>query len=76
MEYLETHREYLFIHTLEKWDRSGIIVSQAHRKHNKEGDLFKTSLGKCDIGPSTVLVDRELFFRNSGFREDLEICED
>lgn len=76
MDYLETHREYQFIHTLERWERNGSIISQSHRKHNKEGDLFTVSLGKCEIGPSTVVVDRELFLKNSGFREDLEICED
>lgn len=76
LNYLESHKEYKFIHTLEKWDRQGSIVSQAHRKHTKQGDLFKIALGKCEIGPSTVLIDRDLFIGNSGFREDLEICED
>lgn len=76
IEYLRAHQNYRFIHTLERWERNDKIVSQAHRKHNKEGDLFKTSLGKCEIGPSTVMMDRELYRQNDGFRNDLEICED
>ncbi|MBI9098884.1 MAG: glycosyltransferase family 2 protein [Spirochaetaceae bacterium] len=76
IEYLSKHREYRFIHTLEKWERRGITVSQRHRKHEKEGDLFRTSLGKCEIGPSTVMMDRSLFQSLGGFRDDLEICED
>ncbi len=76
IEYLGNHQNIRFIHTLERWERNDKIVSQAHRKHNKEGDLFKTSLGKCEIGPSTVMMGREIYLENNGFRNDLEICED
>lgn len=65
-----------FVHTGEIWMRNGKEVSQAHRKHRREGDLFEVSLGKCEIGPSTVMMTRDLFFETGGFREDLEICED
>ena len=74
--YLQSNRQYRFIHTLEKWIRNNKIVSQNHRKHHKSGDLFETSLGKCEICPSTVLMEKELFIKYGGFREDLEICED
>jgi len=76
INYLENHLNFRFIHTLERWERNGKIISQAHRKHEKEGDLFKTSLGKCEIGPSTVIMERDLFVQFRGFRSDLEICED
>lgn len=76
IEYLDRHREFKFIHTLERWERNEKIVSQAHRKHIKEGDLFHSSLRKCEIGPSTVMMERELYLENDGFRSDLEICED
>lgn len=65
-----------FVHSLERWERNGKVVSQVHRKHKKEGDLFETSLGKCEIGPSTVVMERTLFMHYGGFRNDLEICED
>ncbi len=76
IEYLNKYRDIKFIHTREKWLREGMEVSQNHRKHRKEGDLFKTSLGKCEIGPSTVMIEKELYHSVGGFREDLEICED
>ncbi len=76
LRYLDKHKEFLFIHSLEKWIRNRIEVSQIHRKHKKEGDLFEISLGKCEIGPSTVMIDKDLFLSVHGFREDLEICED
>jgi glycosyltransferase involved in cell wall biosynthesis len=74
--FLSRHRDFRFIHTLERWERNGKVVSQAHRKHEKEGDLFRTSLGKCEIGPSTVIMERDLYQHYGGFRNDLEICED
>lgn len=76
LAYLTLNPHYRFIHTLERWERNGKIISQSHRKHIKEGDLFEIALGKCEIGPSTVIMERELFDHFGGFREDLEICED
>ena len=76
MQVLKSNPQYRFIHTLERWIRNDKVVSQKHRKHEKAGDLFQTSLGKCEIGPSTVLMEKSLFYENGGFREDLEICED
>lgn len=67
---------FLLCHTLEVWNRSGKIISQKKQKHKREGDLFSDCLKKCIIGPSTVLMDKELFNKTGGFREDLEIAED
>ena len=63
-------------HTRERWLRSGRIVSQRGQRHRRSGDLFADSLRKCIIGPSTVLLRREVFERAGGFRTDLEIAED
>ncbi len=63
-------------HTRELWLRNGTVVSQASQKHKRSGDLFFDSLVKCVIGPSTVMLERDLFHEAGGFREDLEIAED
>jgi len=63
-------------HTRELWLRDGSVVSQAGQKHRREGDIFRDSLKKCVIGPSTVVLERALFAEYGGFREDLEIAED
>lgn len=63
-------------HTREEWNREGRILSQAKFRHAREGDLFADALKKCTIGPSTVMIKRELYQRSGGFREDLEIAED
>jgi glycosyltransferase involved in cell wall biosynthesis len=63
-------------HTRERWLRSGRVISQRGQRHRRSGDLFADSLRKCIIGPSTVLLRREVFERAGGFREDLEVAED
>ena len=63
-------------HTRELWLRDGKIVSQSSQRHKREGGLFLDSLKKCIIGPSTVMMERDLFVEIGGFRDDLEIAED
>lgn len=63
-------------HTRERWIRDGREVSQAGQRHQREGDLFQDALTKCIIGPSTVMIDRDIFTELGGFRGDLEVAED
>lgn len=68
-----------FSHTRERWIRDGREISQAGRRftrYKRSGDLLADSLVKCIIGPSTVMMSRELWDRTGGFRADLEIAED
>lgn len=63
-------------HTRERWMRAGREVSQRRLRHRRRGDLFPDALRKCIIGPSTVMMERNLYLERGGFREDLEIAED
>lgn len=63
-------------HTREAWLRSGKVISQATQRHRREGRIFADSLAKCIIGPSTVMMDRELYESTGGFEGDIEIGED
>ena len=63
-------------HTRERWLRDGRTISQRRQRCRRSGDLFAESLRKCIIGPSTVLLRRDVFAHAGGFREDLEIAED
>jgi len=74
--YFEEHQEIQICHTRETWQRGEKIVSQAGQKHRRSGIIFADALKKCIIGPSTVMMRRELFEELGGFREDLEIAED
>ena len=64
------------IHTREIWDRNGKPVSQSGQRHMRSGDVFADALVKCMIGPSTVMMRREVFLDFGGFDETLEIAED
>ncbi len=63
-------------HCREIWLRGDRVVSQKSQKHARKGDVFEDSLKKCIIGPSTVVMETELFYSLGGFREDMEIAED
>ena len=64
------------IHTREKWLRGERIISQKSQKHKREGYIFEDALWKCIIGPSTVMLEKSLFYEAGGFRENLEVAED
>ena len=66
----------LICHTQEIWQRNGKIISQKKQKHKREGDIFFDSLKKCIIGPSTVMMKRNLFIDSGMFHPGLEIAED
>ena len=63
-------------HTREVWIRNGREVSQAGQRHRRQGRIFSDALRKCIIGPSTVMIDVDLYKQSGGFREDLEVAED
>lgn len=63
-------------HTRELWLRGEKTVSQKGQKHRRQGDIFEDALKKCIIGPSTVMIERSLYFETGGFHERIEIAED
>ncbi len=74
--FFQAYPDLRICHTREIWKRGERIVSQAGQRHKRSGFIFADSLKKCIIGPSTVMMQRELFEQLGGFREDLEIAED
>lgn len=74
--FFREHPDIRICHTREIWQRGQKIVFQAGQRHKRSGDIFPDALKKCIIGPSTVMMRRELFQEFGGFREDLEIAED
>lgn len=76
LKYIQNNPSIRIIHTREEWNRSGKIVSQKGQKHNRSGDIFDDALVKCIIGPSTVMIKRDLWDEVGGFNENLEIAED
>ncbi len=74
--YFLKNPQYRIIHNREIWIEKGKIKSQKKQKHKRMGDIFEDALKKCIVGPSTVMLERTLFEKYGGFREDLEIAED
>jgi glycosyltransferase involved in cell wall biosynthesis len=64
------------IHTREFWLRGEKIVSQKKQRYARRGRIFRDALEKCIIGPSTTLMEKQVFKELGGFRDDLEIAED
>ena len=63
-------------YTDEIWIRHGIRVNprQIHQKHS--GWLFESSLPRCIISPSSIMLRRTLWDQLGGFDEQLPACED
>ena len=74
--FFEEHPGIPLCHTREVWVRNGRVISQSKQRHKREGDVFGDALKKCIIGPSTVMLTRQLFWEHGGFHERLEIAED
>lgn len=76
LRWLDSNREILIMQTKEIWIRNGVRVN-APKSHEKiGGDIFKQSLDRCMITPSSVILSRELFDSSGGFNESLQACED
>lgn len=76
INYFNNHPKTNVLHTLERWEMNGKFVSQKKRKHKREGDIFRDSLQGCIIGPSTVVIKKEIFNKLGGFNNYIEVGED
>ena len=69
-------RPFRWCHTRERWIRDGRVLSQRKFRHRREGDILVDALNKCIVGPSTVMMERDLFEEVGGFDERIEVAED
>jgi glycosyltransferase involved in cell wall biosynthesis len=74
--WLKANPGFRIMQTCEIWIRNGKRVNppQTHKKIH--GDIFKPSLARCMVTPSSVLMEKELFLETGGFNETLRACED
>ncbi len=75
-QFLQTHPFYQIMQSQEIWIRNGKRVNA--RKHHKkpQGWIWRESLERCMISPSSVLIKRDLFDLYGTFDESLPACED
>lgn len=60
----------------ERWIRDGRRVNPGLRHAMRAGRIFRESLARCLVSPSSVVFRRELFGRYGPFDERLPACED
>ena len=62
--------------TDEIWMRNGKFVNKSRKYIRPSGDIFYKCLEVCAVTPSSVVMERELFFDYGGFDESFPVCED
>ncbi len=60
----------------EAWYRNGTLFSKPGHLRQESGDLFDASCQRCAIGPSCVMLTRELWDESGGFDKRFRVCED
>lgn len=70
------HPAFEISQTKEFWVRRGNRVNPPKTHEKTEGYIFKQSLLRCMVTPSSVMLTRALFLDAGGFDESLPACED
>lgn len=62
--------------TDETWVRNGKFVNKSAKYIRPQGDIFYNCLEVCAVTPSSVMMEKTLFFEYGGFDETFPVCED
>jgi glycosyltransferase involved in cell wall biosynthesis len=62
--------------TGEIWMRNGVRVNPCVHHRKPDGDILASSVARCVVSPSAVMLQRQLFESLGGFDEGLPVCED
>jgi glycosyltransferase involved in cell wall biosynthesis len=76
MRFFQTHPAYRICHTEEIWIRNGQRLNQHARHAKPEGRIFTASLPLCTVGPSSIMMHREVLDQAGLFDSNLYACED
>jgi len=60
----------------EEWCRNGEKMKKPKYWEQRGGELFAESVERCAIGPSCVMMRRDLWNESGGFDERYRVCED
>ncbi len=78
-EQVAFHKEnprLLISQTDEVWIKNGVRINPNKLNVKQAGDIFQSSLSRCMISPSAVILHRSLFDEVGLFDESLVVCED
>ena len=76
VEFLNNNSDYKSVYTDEIWIRSGVRVNQKNKHRKYGGQIYRNCLPLCIISPSSILLEKDLFFQLGCFDENLPACED
>lgn len=60
----------------EKWIKDGAVIVKKQNQAKHDGEIFFNCLKSCFIGPSTVLIKRDVFLDVGLFDDRYVVCED
>lgn len=76
LRFHDQNRPFLFSQTDDVWIRNSERVNKMKIHEVREGDIFESSLRRCLICCSSVMIKKSLFEDVGGFDENLVTCED
>jgi glycosyltransferase involved in cell wall biosynthesis len=76
LHYFSHNPEVRIVYGEEIWIRNGIRVNQKAIHKKSGGSIFLACVEQCLIGPSSVMLEKKLFFEMGGFDESFVVCED
>ena len=74
--WLSNNPSYNIVQTKEIWIRRGVRVNPPKTHEKIGGFIFKESLKRCMITPSSVMLRKKLFTEAGKFNESIPACED
>lgn len=74
--FFREHPDAQICQTEEVWIRHGRPLVPRPYLRKLSGSIFESSLRRCMVSPSAVMLRRELFDHRGGFDETLPACED
>ncbi len=76
VEFLRENPGLNAVYTDEIWIRNGVRLNQKKKHRKYGGSIYQHCLPLCIISPSSILLQKKLFFRLGCFDENLPACED
>lgn len=76
IEYLNQYPFYQIMQSEEKWIRNGKRVNPCKHHKKPSGWIWKPSLERCLVSPSSALIKKSLLNQYGNFDEGLPVCED
>ncbi len=74
--WINSHPDYNIVQTKEVWIRKGKRVNPPKTHEKIAGHIFRESLERCMITPSSVMIKKDFFLKKGAFNESLPACED